>query len=163
MEEFQQLILNAKKTIRIADHMLIMTFPMIKDPKILLAVLQNINSALANAMFSVVYYERLFKRIPQFQEDFDSKFNVFKGKIVEKYNINKAYLNLIQEIREILLEHKKSPIEFSRGDRFVICSSNYRMKTISVDDIKKHIAKTKLFIIDMERLVSKDAGIFKER
>ena len=78
-----------------------------------------------------------------------------------KHNINKEYINLIETIREILIEHKRSPVEFSRGERFVICSSNYRMKTIGVNDIKQYVAKTKLFVADMDRLVRKDAGIFK--
>ncbi|NQU98149.1 hypothetical protein HQ533_01670 [Candidatus Woesearchaeota archaeon] len=161
MEEFQLARDKARKNISVADHMLIMTFPLVKDPKLLLAVLENIYSALSNAMSSLVYYERTFKRIPQFQDTQESKFNVFKDRLVERHNINKEYLRLIQEVREILLEHRRSPVEFSRGDRFVICSSNYRMKTISVEDIKKYIAKTRLFVADMERLVSRDAGIFK--
>lgn len=161
MEEFQVLKENAKKKIRIADHMLIMTFPLVKDPKILLAVMENIFSALSDAMSSLVFYERLFKRVPIFQDTFDSKFNLFRDRLVQKHEINKEYVNLIQEIREILTEHKRSPVEFSRGDRFIICSSNYRMKTISCNDLKKYIAKTKMFITDIDRLVSKDAGIFK--
>jgi len=161
MEEFQISIEKAKKTIRIADHMLIMTFPMVKDPKLLLAVLENTFSSLVSSMDSLLFYERLFKRVPPFQDSFDSKFNLFRERLVERHNINKEYLNLIQELRDILLAHKQSPVEFSRGDRFVICSSNYRMKTIGIDDLKKYIAKTKLFSVDIERLVSKDAGIFK--
>ncbi|MBC8500273.1 MAG: hypothetical protein ISS25_04710 [Nanoarchaeota archaeon] len=161
MEEFQVARDKAKKSIKVADHMLIMTFPLVKDPKLLLAVLENIFSALINAMSSLLYHERLFKRIPPFQENYDAKFTMFRDKLVQRHDINKESLKLMQEIREILLEHKNSPVEFSRGDRFVICSPTYRMKTISVNDIKKYIAKTKLFVADMERLVSKDAGIFK--
>jgi hypothetical protein len=161
MEEFQLAGENAKKTIKVADHMLIMTFPLVKDPKLLLAVTENIFASLQYAMTSLLLYERLFKRIPVFQDSFDSKFNLFKDKVAQKYNINKEYLRLIQEVREILSEHKKSPVEFSRGDRFVICSGNYRMKTIGVNELKKYIAQTKMFISDIERLVNKNAGIFK--
>jgi len=161
MEEFQLAIETAKKNIRIADHMLIMTFPLVRDPKLLLAVLENIFSALSNAVFSIVYYERLFKRIPLYQDNFESKFNIFRSKIVTKYQINIEYVNLVQEVKEILSEHKKSPVEFSKGDRFVICSESYHVKTIGVPELKKQIAKTKLFILDIERLVSKNAGIFK--
>jgi hypothetical protein len=161
MEQFQVAAEQARKSIKVADHMLIMTFPMVKDPKILLSVTENIFAALTNSMSSLVYYERLFKRVPVFQEDFDSKFNIFKAHLVGRYNISREYLNIIQEIREILAEHRKSPVEFSRGDRFVICSSNYRLKTIGVLELKRYIAQTKMFMSDMERLVNKNAGIFK--
>lgn len=161
MEEFQILINNAKKNVQIADHMLIMTYPMIKEPKLLLAVMQNVHSSLSNALTSALSYERLFKRIPPYSDSFDAKLFVFKDKIMLKHKINVEYFKLLQEVNEVLVAHKQSPMEFARDDRFVICSSNYRMKTISVDDMKKYIAKTKMFISEMEVLVSKDAGIFK--
>ncbi|MFH1588942.1 MAG: hypothetical protein ABIB43_00030 [archaeon] len=161
MEDFQLAREKAVKNIRVADHMLIMTFPLVKDPKILLAVLENIYQSLTSSMDSLLFYERTFKRIPAFQDSFESKFNVFKDKLVPKHSINKEYSELIRSIRELLVEHKNSPVEFSRGDRFVICSSNYRMKTITVADMKKYIAKTKLFVADMDRLVRRNEGIFK--
>ncbi|MBU0665747.1 MAG: hypothetical protein ABIC91_04990 [Nanoarchaeota archaeon] len=161
MEEFQEAREKAKKNIMIADHMLIMTYPLIKDPKLLLAVIENISSALNNAMTSVLLYERLFKRVPVFQDTFDSKFNVFRQRIVDRYQINKEYLKLIQEVREIISQHKKSPVEFARKDKFVICSENYRIKTLGVPEMKTYIAKTKMFIEDIVRIVSKNDGIFK--
>jgi len=161
MEKFQISIQNAKKNIRIADHMLVMTYPLIKDPKLLLSVLENINQAITNSISSILEYERIFKRIPPYQESFDSKLNMFRSKIMSRYGLNQEYLNLILEVNEILREHKKSPIEFSRDDRFVICSENYRMKTVGIPDLKKNIAKTKMFINQIELLVSKNAGIFK--
>ncbi len=161
MEEFQVALEKAKKSIRLADHMLVMTFPLLKDPKLLLAVVENIFSSLSNAIYSVVYYERLFKRIPFFQDSFESKFLIFRTKIAQKYGINQEYIKLVQEINELLHSHKESPVEFSRGDRFVICSDNFRMKTVGVSELKKYIAQTKMFVADIERLVSKDAGIFK--
>ncbi len=161
MEEFQSALESAKKKIKVADHMLIMTFPLVKDPKLLLSVVDNTFSATANAMYSLVHYERLYKRIPPFQDTFESKFMSFKSKLVPRHNINKEYVNLVQELKDILDAHKKSPIEFSRGDKFIICSGNYRMKTIGVRELKKYIAQSKLFISDMERLVNKNARVFK--
>jgi hypothetical protein len=161
MEQFQTIQEQAKKNIIIADHMLIMTFPLVKDPKLLLAVVDNIHSALINTMSSLVEYERLFKRVPPFADTFQSKFNIFQGKLVERYKINKEYSKLIQEIRDIIVEHKNSPIEFARNDKFVICSSNYRMRTLGVPEIKMYIAKTKLFIEDISRIVSKNDGMFR--
>ncbi len=141
--------------------MLIMTYPLVKDPKILLSVMDNVFLSLSSSINSIVTYERLFKRIPVSNDNFDSRFAVFRSKIVDRYKINKEYITLIQEVNSILKEHKKSPVEFSRQNKFVICSENYRLKTIGVPDLKKTIIKTKLFISEIERLVSKNAGIFK--
>ncbi len=161
MEKFQEVRDKAKKHIYIADHMLSVTYPLIKDPKLLLAVIENIFLAYTNTIGSLLYYERLFKRIPPFQETFESKFHMFKETCVLKYNIDKSYVADINDIKNIILAHKKSPVEFARKDRFVICSNKYKLETISVNEIKKHIEKAKLFIQEINNITSKDEGLFR--
>jgi len=161
MEKFQELKESAKKKITIADHMLTQTYPLVKDAKLLLAVLENVFLALSYSMSSVLHYDRLFKKINILPENFEAKFHVFKDKCVPRYKIDKEYLNLVREIKEIIIAHKKSPVEFVRNDRFVICSENYRMKTVSVDQLKKYIAKSKIFIQETSNIVSKNEAIFR--
>jgi len=161
MEQFQVARDNAVRKLNIADHMLTMTYPLVQDPKLLLAVLKNIFSAMENAMSSVLHYERLFKRIPQFQESFESKLTLFKSRVQPKYSINGEYIKILYELREIIVEHKHSPVEFARKDKFVICSDNYKMKTISVPEIKNYIAKAKTFIQATNFIISKNEGIFR--
>jgi len=160
MEKFQESREKARRNIMLADHMLTQTYPLIKDPKLLLAVIENIFLALTNSMATVLYYERLFKRIPPFHDNFESKFNLFKMKTAIRYNISQEYLYLMQEVKDIIIEHRKSPVEFTRENKFVICSSTYNMKTISVDQMKKYIQKTKSFLEIAESIVSKNESIF---
>jgi hypothetical protein len=160
MEKFQELREIAKKKVQVADHILTQTYPLVKDTKLLLVVMENIFLALTNAIGSLLYYERLFKRIPPFQDNFSSKFNMFRAKCIDRYKINKEHVTFIQDIKDIILEHKKSPVEFVRKDRFVICSDNYSMKTISVEQMKDHLAKAKLFIHNVGNITAKEEAIF---
>lgn len=159
MEEYEGARDKAKRHIKIADHMLTQTYPLIQDPKLLLAVMDNIFSALTNSMSAILYYERLFKRIPPFHNSFDSKFNIFRARCVRRYSLSTDYVVLIQIIREVIKEHKESPFEFSRKGKFVICSDNYRMKTISVDKLKDYIRQTKDFVAEMERMVDQNGRV----
>jgi len=161
MEKFQELRETAKKKVQLADHILTQTYPLVKDTKLLLVVIENIFLALTNAVGSLLYYERLFKRIPPFQDNFSSKFNMFRARCVDRYKINNEYVLFIQSIKDIIVEHKKSPVEFVRKDRFVICSDNYSMKTISVEQIKENLAKAKLFINEIGNITAKEEAIFK--
>ena len=68
---------------------------------------------------------------------------------------------MLKEIKDIIVQHRRSPVEFVRKDRFVICSDNYRIKTISIDQIKDYIAKAKNFIQLTNFIVSKNEGIFR--
>lgn len=159
MERVQESREKARRNVHLADHMLTQTYPLIKDPKLLLAVIENIFLALTNAMASVLYYERLYKRIPPFHDNFESKFNMFKMKTSLKYNIGPEYLGLMQEIKDIIIEHKKSPVEFKRNDKFVICSSGYNLKTISVEQMKRYIQQTKSFLQITEGIIYKNESI----
>ena len=161
MEKFQESKEAAKKRLQIADHMLTMTYPFVQDPKLLITVIENLFLALSNAMSSVLHYERLFKRIPPFQDTFASKFTLFKSKCVPKYNIDPEYIQLLQDLKEIIIEHRKSPVEFSKKDRFVICSEDYKLKTVSLAELKEYTKKTKLFIQQTNNIVSKNESIFR--
>jgi hypothetical protein len=122
MDEYKRFRDEARKDIKIADHMLFVTYPLIRDPKLLLAVLENIFLTLTNTMGYVLYYERKFKRVPSFFDTFESKYRVYVEKIVSRYDISPEYSTLLKRVKEILVAHKRSPIEFSKRDQFVICS-----------------------------------------
>jgi hypothetical protein len=162
MEKFQELREIAKKKIQIADHMLTQTFPMIQDPKLLLVVMENIFLGLTNAMGALLHYERTFKKIPPFFDNFDSKFTMFTTRIVGKYKIDPKYVHLISEVKEIIVQHKKSPIEFVRHDKLVICNEEYKMKSISTLDIRELIKQSKEFNNIVNGLTLKNENIFIE-
>ena len=80
MEKFQELRDAANKKLQLADHILTMTYPIVKDPKLLLSVVENLFLAFSYGIGSVLHYERLFKRIPPFPDNFASKFELFRDK-----------------------------------------------------------------------------------
>src|SRR3989338_5812338 len=112
MEKYEELMDIARKRVQVADHMLTMTYPLVKDPKLLLAVMENIFLALTNSIGALLHYERIYKRVPPFQDTFASKFNLFQNKCSQRYSIDNEHLMMIQEIKDMILQHKKSPVEF---------------------------------------------------
>ncbi|MBW3021546.1 hypothetical protein KY328_01365 [Candidatus Woesearchaeota archaeon] len=161
MEKYQEAREAAKKHIKTADHMISVTYPLVNDPKLLLAVMDNIFLSLTSSMAAILYNDRLFKRIPPFHNTFESKYRMFREKAVELHSIDKSYLKFILDIKNIIVQHKKSPVEFSRKDSFVICSEDYKMRTLTIPEIKAHIDKTKTFVELMERIVNKYDRLFK--
>jgi len=162
MELFQEAMEKAKKNIQIADHMLTVTYPLVKDTKLLLAVIENIFLAYSNSMSAILYQDRILKKIPLFNNTFESKFNMFKQRCVDRYRIDKSFISEMQNIKETIIQHKKSPVEFVRKDRFVICSDNYKLKTINIEEIKRYLNKAKLFIEEAINILSKNEGLFRD-
>ena len=160
MEKFQKLREEALDHLKKADHMLIVTYPLIGDTRILLNVADNTFLALTKSMSAILHHDRLFKYIPAFNDNFEGKFMMFKNKCMRRYNIDLEYVKLIQEIKEIIVLHKNSPVEFKRKDRFVICTDNYRMVAITVNMLKDYIKKTKEFISMMQLITRKNERVF---
>ena len=161
MEKFQELRDSAGKKLQIVDYMLTMTYPLVRDPKLLLSVAENLFLAYSYSISSLLHYERLFKRIPPFQEDFSSKLDMFADRCLKKYSIDSENISIIRDLKEIIVAHRKSPVEFSRKDSFVICDGDYRLRTISPGIIKGYVEKAKLFIKKASSIVGKDESIFR--
>lgn len=153
MNDYIEFISKSKRNIQIADHLLTQTYPLVKDPSLFLAVLENISSSFKNSMDSLIFFERENKTIPPFHDSFESKLNLFKLKLMSKHNISQDYLILFLDIKELLNKHKKSPVAFSREDTFVICSEKYDISKLSVPQIKKFINKSKLFYELVNKIV----------
>ncbi len=160
MEKFQELRDLSKKKLQLADHILTMTYPIVKDARLLLAVTENLFLSLTYSMSSILHYERLFKRVPPFPDNFNSKLDLFKSNCAQRYKIDPEHIKLIQNIKDIVVSHKKSPVEFQRKDRFVICSENYRIRSISEMELKNYISKAKSFIGNVTTIVSKNENLF---
>jgi hypothetical protein len=147
---------DAKKNIQVADHMLFVTYPLIKDPKLLLAVMENMFLTLTNSMRYLLYYERMFKRVPSFFDTFESKYRLFSEKIIGNYEINEEDLQFLRRIKNILVAHKRSPIEFARRDQFVICSDDYNLEVLGINDIKDYLNKTKKFFYTIDKIIKRN-------
>jgi len=145
----------AKKKIQVADHMLTQTYPLVKDPKLLLAVVDNISSGMELAMDTLLNFERTYKRIPPFPDNFSSK-HMALVQLGKKLDIPSKYGLRMRELREIKEQHKKSPVEFSRHGEFVIADSEYNLKKITVDDLKLCIEEAEQFNAIVEKRITHD-------
>jgi len=146
MEKVKVLMDKAQSTLHSADHRLTQTYPLVKDPKLFVGVLNNMSISLLYAMESILRFDMVYKRIQPYGDTFVQKFNTFKLKSAKLHKIKAEDVALIQELRTMVKDHQKSPVEFVRKEMFVICSDKYRMKTLNISDLRKYLDKTKLFI-----------------
>ncbi len=153
MEIYQELAKKSFSSFKTADHLTYMTFPLIKDNKLILTILENINIALINGMNSILEFERLYKRVSPLPENFDMRYDMFQKLVSRRYDIKLEELSLIRSIKNIIDNHKNSPVEFSRPGKFVICSKDFRMKTVSIDEIKQYLILTKGFLRKVSNII----------
>lgn len=159
MDKHRELEAEALKYYQVADHLLNVTYPLVKDTKLLVGVTENIFLSLISIMSALLYQEKNQKQLPFFEDNFSSKFNLFKSQCLSRHHIPLSYAALIQELKELILLHRSSPIEFRRNDRFIICTNNYKVQAITYYQLKDYLKKTKEFLELISQTLSKNERI----
>lgn len=149
MELYQEYHRKAMNFFRMADHLIYVTMPVVADVKLIMTALDDIHMALINGMNTVLEYERMHKRIMPLAENFDFRLDVF-SKVAGRYGFVNEELFLIREIKGLVDDRKNASMEFTRPGKFVICNEDYRMKTISINEIKKYLSTTKNFLTKVD-------------
>ena len=147
MEQIRRMVLEANNAFKTADHLAYVRFPLLKDNKLLLAIVQNLYISGLKGMDAVLYYEKLYKRIMMLPVDFDSRIYIFEKNIAPRMNIRPGISKVIRDLKFIMQQHKNSPMEFSRKEKFVICNDDYTtMKTIDIEMLKTYIVVMRDFL-----------------
>ena len=152
MDSLQNLKNQAMEKLGVADHLVSTTYSLVKEPKLLVSVIENIFAALDLTMTALIEYEKNFKAIPNY-DNFETKMELFKRKVATKYNISSDITEFIIDIKKTLDSHKKSNVEFSKKETFVITDNDYNLTTLNVDDVKKILLKAKNQIIELFNLI----------
>ena len=57
MQKFNNFVLEANKKFKLADHIAYVTYPLLKETKLLLTILENTNKSLILALNAYLYYD----------------------------------------------------------------------------------------------------------
>ena len=136
-----------------AHHLLHVTYPLVKDPKLLMGIVNNIFFSMEAGMDAILKYGRELRLVPKTADNFTSKFNIFRHKSVRLHKIPASQVQTISIAKNMIEAHKRSPVEFQRGDRFVICNESYNMQTVSAKDLRGFLDETKAFLELIEGVI----------
>ncbi len=150
-EIYLESLANAIKNLKIADHMIYVTYPVIKDKRLVLKALDNLYESLIGIINSILQYDYLNKRI-NLSKDSKENFQIFQEKSAKRFNISESELNELSAILSIIERHRKSPMEFTRREKIVIMSDNLTTASIDSDKIKLYLRFAKR-LIDKARFV----------
>ena len=140
------MILEARNLFKRADHMAYVTYPLVKETKLLLNILSNLNVALLRTMDSFLMYERYYKRTMRIPGTVREKLELLQH-LGRNYGLTNEQVKLVKEVNSIIQAHKDSPIELTRKDKFVIFSNSYsEYKSVDINVVKSHLLKAKVFI-----------------
>lgn len=145
MEKHIEEILNAIKNIRISDHITYITYPVVKDKRLLLKALDSVYLAIIGLINAILHYEYITKKI-NLSSHPKENFQTFMNESSKRINLGQEELNTIIELLTLAERHKTSPMEFMRKDKVVIMSDNLRATFIDTDKIKRYLNLAKRLV-----------------
>jgi hypothetical protein len=150
MEKFLQNLQEADRIIKAVDHLAYVTFPLVKDKRMLLKILVETKNAVALCINSILQYDYLFKRIRLYR-DTKENLRTFREKCASRYGISLEEVNKITSLFEIAEKHKKSPFEFVRENKVVIMSENFYPESITLEKTKEYVILAKNLLFKIEK------------
>ena len=129
---------DASRKLAVASHMLYVTFPLVKDSRLLIKILNELHLSAASTINAVLEHEYSCKRIPLY-EDKGLNFNTFRNKSAPRFKISPEQIIAINEIFYLIERHEKSPMEFIRNDKFVIMSDDMNASILSIEKLKGYV------------------------
>lgn len=157
-DAFQESQRKAVQQYEAAFHLMHATYSLLGDPKLLLGIMHNLEQSFYHGIDAVLEYERQLHLVPPYPNNPQSKLELFRSRCLSRNKIPANLLAVVQEMKELIEMKEKCPVEFQKGTRYVLCSKNYQLKTVSLDEIKVYLAKTKEFIDHVNRILPTSAA-----
>lgn len=154
-EKHEELLQFAKKEIEVADHLLYMTYPMVKETKFLLAIIDHIIKSGRAALQALLEYERFYKRIEAYPKNFAMEISIYRQKLESKYEFDHVFYRLLNKLLEVQKFDQNSTVRFKRGDKYILTSSTYEMTTLDENSVKRYSSVTRKFVAQIEKIIKK--------
>jgi len=144
MEKFKEDFQKAVRSLKIADHMTYVTYPLINEKRLLLKIFTEITNSITHCISSILDYEKINSRPPieLFIEN------------AKKYEISNSQIKQIQEILKINRKYKESAMEFVKKNKIVILSENLQTQTLDIIKIKEFLLIAKEFLMKVNLRIS---------
>lgn len=146
-------LMEADKYYQRANHLLSVTFPLIKNKNLLIKIIQEIKNSITKTVVAILQYEFLYKRI-KLTPDPEKNFQIFEQECAKKYEITQKEIEQIRALFELTKKQKESVMDVMKNEKVVHISKDMNTETLTPEkareflDLSKTIfQKTKIFII----------------
>jgi|GEM_PF-1342682 len=155
MPQHAVLLADANRQVQIADHLLTTTYAAVKDPKILISVMEHARRAIEDAAEAVVdlHVSSGAYELPRAVMRVGGKHDALMafGDLMKVRQLTIAAdadaIKLCHDLRVTLQQHKEAPTTFQRDEKLVIAGEGFEyLKEITPSEIKKGMHIVKQFV-----------------
>jgi hypothetical protein len=150
LKEFLDGLIDAEKSWQSADHLILVTYKVVKDDKLLLRALENIYESVVKTISVALRFEYFYKRI-ELSKDSKRNLEIFFVKLGRKYGLSKEDERILREIIFSGKKHKESGLEFSGKGKAVILDDKLGKYELDLDKVKEFIKISKKLLENANR------------
>lgn len=140
---------EADHSLQKANHLLKITFPLLKHKKILIRIIEEIKSSLLKQITAILYYEHINKNI-KISKKSKKNFELFEKKLAKKYKINKKQLRTIKEILSLSRIQKESPVHILKEDKLILISKDLKQKNLTKETLNEYLTLTESLFANLK-------------
>ena len=148
------LIERADLSLRTADHMAYVIYPLLKDIKLMKKVIDDLRSTATNIINSLLLNEYNHKRIP-YLKDKAQNLELFKKNSL-RFGLTQEEASTLLTILDLVKKEREGSFEFIRGEKLVIMSNGMRVDTITLGQLKLYLTSLKITIQKVKAYLKKE-------
>ena len=146
-----EVLREAYESLRYAEHLVHLVEDVVGDPKILLAALNHLFTAYAYGMQAILRQAHARGDLRSIPSRFEDAFRLFRRYCMPLGGDAEEHCTVIRELRDVVMAHQESAVEFTRQGSYVMCTDDYEMTLLTPQRIRYFTEKGKLFIQQINR------------
>jgi len=140
---------DARKELKLADHMVYITYKLLNDKKIIISVANHVCNALNKAIFAFLENEKRYKRIYHLPENKQLRIMYFLRDYSEQFRLSLDDEEMITKLNN-LNNLSSGSYNVERGDEIHIVNGSFKVETLSIVLVKRYLESAKLLINKIE-------------
>jgi len=156
MENYHELINKAQKEIESSDHLLFVTYNIVKDSKFVFSVTNKLIDAVKYALEALLEFERKSKLIEPYPKQFNFMVEAFKKKVSERREFDEKTLIFLNKLVTMEQTIDSSSLNFRRGDTYVLADEDFGTQAIELQTIKSYFSSAQEFVSKVGDIIEQD-------
>lgn len=156
MGNYHELINKAQKEINSSDHLLFVTYNIVKDSKFVFSVTNQLIDAVKYALEALLEFERKSKLIEPYPKQFNFMVEIFKKKVSERREFDERTLIFLTKLVVMEQTINTSSLHFRRGDTYVLADEEFGTQAIELQTIKSYFSSAQEFVTKVGDIIEQD-------
>ena len=146
LEKAYSLLENAKAKVRNADHLVYVTYPVVREDRLFVKIFELIHEALKDVIKASLFFDYAWKRIVMTQ-DFKEDFEIFKRRR-EFYNITTGEIGVIVELFRMMNDYQRVSMSEHHTFQEVLF-----LRRVNVSKLKDYLSVSSSIVNKIERRI----------